>query len=421
MTSTISSSDEVWSSLEKAPLPSPIKLSNSALKLKLSKQHQQRVDSDFWKALDENNLENVKKALNEGARIDIRRKAGPAVSALYVAFEKNNQEMAKLLIEHGANTDTKGTSKQSLVQLAIQNDAPELLEQLREKGLDVLKKVEYFANKKYIPEMIGSAPKIIKWWLENDFPLSFKHVIQGNHNEDEKKNIIPAWIKLWTSYALKFNQKHFDLIVNKINQEYASEWNKTSDWMNEVTSYWVEAFHKDDVEKIQFMVKQKWTPHLNILDGYHHESRDPEYKNIFWKATQFRAFRCMEFLLVSPKMKELVQKDLMVEKPKFLLRMIPIDVEILERLLLLGLDLKMSNEDGTLFHHQHYLITKKLAEWLIKKDPDLFWIKNKKNETILNGYNCGGVTQEWVDKTFLKRTLKKASRKNNKPKNKARL
>jgi len=90
---------------------------------------------DIFKAVENSNIEFVKKYIEEGGAVNVKDNSGDTI--LHIAVDNNNLEMVKFLLENGANANTEDEWSGTPLHYAINDNSIEIVELLLENGADV--------------------------------------------------------------------------------------------------------------------------------------------------------------------------------------------------------------------------------------------------------------------------------------------
>lgn len=132
--------------------------------------------SVFFEAVEKGNIPEVKKLLKEHKIIlDVRRKNFD--TALYIAAQKHNNEMVKLLVEHGASVNIKDFNE--YIPLDVTND-PDIIKFLIEHGSkltnDIAHKVASSGNTELMKYLIEIKPPLDGKNEYNNTPLDLARI-----------------------------------------------------------------------------------------------------------------------------------------------------------------------------------------------------------------------------------------------------
>lgn len=208
--------------------------------------------SVFFKAVEEGNIQEVKKLLTEYKIIlDVRKKTSD--TPLHIAAQQNYKEMVKLLVEHGASVNIKDFN--GLIPLKVTND-----------------------------------PDITKFFIEHGsiLPRNIAHKIASSGNTDLMKYLIE--IKAPINLTNKYNQTPLDIAYIKGHTDMINLLSNEVGIFNSIKSHW-----NNTLGSIKFSIinnlsweKEEWywedeASHNNIslLDAVKHSStRALEYFGI---------------------------------------------------------------------------------------------------------------------------------------------
>lgn len=420
----MSDNTDIWSSIATGELPAPTS-SDSVIRAKLNRDQQKKIEQELWESIDNNDPESVRRLLDSGARIEIKRSN---ITLLYSAVKQDRVEIAKILIEKGANLDIQSARRQPIQTPVFENDSPEMAELLFNHGIDLTQPFKLWHQVYHPTTYMVRTPKMINWWFEKNLPLKFK--INKPSHPHSKDPILEPWIEAWSNIAVaNWKTDLFEKVRSQIQKTDSNAFLSEA-WSHYVKTRWEIAFRNDNAALIQFMAKKGWTPKLRNFSTV----RNPTYylKNqtsdqaptpklcFFWSAVSQRANLCMDLLLRSPVIEKAVREDLKNHSENLIFHL-PLHAPTLERLVPLGFDLKIQNTVGNVLHNHPHEVTKTFVEWAVKKDPEFVFATNTVGEHAFNNTAQPRGFYEMAQKIHLKNTVGRAPRKSINTPKKARL
>jgi ankyrin repeat protein len=146
-------------------------------------------NTQFWKAIEKNELGDLEKLINEGEIVDARDETGN--TALMHASWSGHIETTEFLIKKGANVNAANQDRETALIFASRNGHIETTEFLIKKGANVdasdvngktaLIEACMNGNRKMIETLIENGANVNKFALSSFTPLMY--AIRGGHNE----------------------------------------------------------------------------------------------------------------------------------------------------------------------------------------------------------------------------------------------
>ncbi|MFC1842117.1 ankyrin repeat domain-containing protein [Candidatus Dependentiae bacterium] len=161
-----------------------------------------------------NDLNGAKYLLENGASLNIKgklvsfNKRERSFTALEMAIENKNTEMANLLIKNSTNTNYECENKQNSLMIAVSKDQPELVEILLKNGAKPKNKNSYKAAALFVAALKNKSKNVIKILRKHDIvpdiienqkiitKLILKEETEGCCTQNDRKNITVASILL---------------------------------------------------------------------------------------------------------------------------------------------------------------------------------------------------------------------------------
>ncbi len=141
----------------------------------LLKEHEAK--NTLFAAIDNNDLEEVKILIKEGANLEEIRKLPPR-TVLMRAIEKENLNIVKTLIKAGANVNNSYDSYYPL-RVAIEHKNLEIVKLLIKNGANVNAKDKYNARTALMTAVSNNSPEIVKLLIKNGANINAKDDVDG--------------------------------------------------------------------------------------------------------------------------------------------------------------------------------------------------------------------------------------------------
>lgn len=415
--------DNLWTAVGQAPLEKKSPTA-SALRQKLDREEQKKADEGLWDALEADDVEGVTQALEKGARLEVPRKG---MTPLLTALWSDRVDMARVFLEAGASLDARHPRKYPVVQAVLSKDSPDLAELLIGHGVDFGQPVKYYGygRERPVAELLGSAPRLVRWWLDKGFPLTHPDFSRKAGEHCPLPASLPEWQANWARQATAHATRNLFVPIRDAMEKEAPGFSKTPAFQSFMTGIWSQALFEDRASLIQTLAREGWTPdpmggvlrevneHRQVLaPGRRNVSVFPAQRVcIAWHAVFRRSARSLQLLLSSPGIRALMQEDIKAHGVQLLHEALPVHVPTLTLLKEVGLDLKVQNKNGNLLHNRPHALTKVFAEWAIRNEPDLLFAENSEGVRALDACNPDAAILAFVEKLAIKAAVGRAPRK----------
>jgi hypothetical protein len=415
--------DTLWTAVAETPLeakgPTP-----SVLRQKLDREEQKKADEGLWDAIDADDVEGVTQALEKGARLEIPRKG---LTPLLTAIWSDKVDMARVFLEAGANLNARHPRKFPVTQAALSKDSPDLADLLISHGVDFGKPVKYYGygRERPLAELLGSSPRLVRWWLDKDFPLTHPDFSRKAGEHCPLPKDLPEWQANWARQATAHATRNLFGPIRDAMEKEAPGFSKTAAFQSFMTGVWSQTLFEDRASLIQTLAREGWTPDpmggvLKEVTEYQ-QMLAPGRRNvpvfpaqkvcIAWQAVFRRSAKSLQLLLSSPGIRTLMQEDIRAHGAQLLYEALPVHVPTLTLLKDVGLDLKVQNKNGNLLHNRPHALTKVFAEWAIKNEPDLLFAENSEGVRAIDACKPEPALVAFVEKLAIKAAVGRAPRK----------
>jgi hypothetical protein len=416
----------LWAPLATATI-APKDKTPGQVKNRLDKEEQKKADAALWGALDERDAHRLQEAIDAGARVEFRQKGH---TPLQRALWDNQVDLARLLLDAGADLHAKHTRHYDVFQAALDNDSPAVAALLREKGIDPTLRIHYYgvSRKSPVASLLGNSPNLVRWWLEEKIPVSFADDPEGSPHTGFPKGL-PEWVGVWSRQALVHAGRGLFDVVRDAMEKEDPVFAKNPAFATHMSVLWQEEIQKDNAPLLQQLARAGWTPSptgrlgevteiRRTMTG--HLEKIPRYDSVrvsmVWGAVSPRSLRCLDLLLSSPGIRIMVEDDLATKTPHLLCSTLTPSGPVLDRLLPLGLDLSIQNHRGNLLHNHPHSLTRVFAEWALRNHPGLLFDVNADGVSGLDACQPDPSLRAFIDKQAIRQAVGRAPARKPTPK-----
>jgi len=173
----------------------------------------------FWDTVRDNNVDAARKAINQDG-VDVNAQSSGGWTPLFTAINKQNLEMVKLLIEHGANVNYKMKDVgHNALFIASQQNNKGIIQLLLEKGLDINQQNKFgetplFWATNWVDSQRKDHIEIVKFLIKNGANVN----IENNSGDSVLSQICKI------PYFVVTDPRKLALI--KVLLEAGADWNK---------------------------------------------------------------------------------------------------------------------------------------------------------------------------------------------------
>jgi hypothetical protein len=306
-----------WNTLLETPaIPTPERVAGIA-----SREEQKRADAALWTAIYEGDLNALRRALAEGARITHRRKGKPS---LWEAVHLGQWVLVPCLIQAGADLHCKTLSHYSLMGAIAHRDDTQEAQRLLDIGFDDNQSsaIDFFHGK--------GAPGLLEFWLERGHPEAF-----------QAKFIKPMdWLRIGAKGSPRLRA-----LINDawgIDTHDPNQFAKFFDRSDPLERFWGEILQKNDVELVRSLLKSGW--------GLYEDK--PQYDcKPSWLAAKKGAWDVVDWLCTSDAFRQKMMEDARTH-PSSSWWHAANTVAGIERIVLMGVDIEGRDDwNRNLGHH----------------------------------------------------------------------
>jgi hypothetical protein len=316
----------------------------------------------MWEAIDKDDIELLRQALDAGASQTNRRTGR---TALWEAIYRQQWENAELLREHGFDVSATTQTHHTLYGAILERDNVEEAERLLAWGVDPTKS----PAKHFLEDTSG--PRLLQWWLEHG---NMGQIAKANNSNGDH-------LRPWISMGAR-GTPQLRAYLNEAWHIDASDTQSMVRKLPQAASFlWETLARTDDVERARGCMMSGWGMPL------FHQAGNTAI-SFGWRLVFHKAWNLVDWIIQVPELRQQMIEHASVN-PRIVWWSSAADgVPSIERIAKLGHDFTKSDTAGNTVAHEAmkaYKVSRSMVQWFIDHYPQLLQQANHEGATPLDG------------------------------------